>query len=46
MCTVLPPNSRFLGLGIFRKFEIRELPIHYRMISKNRELGEAYLKIP
>ena len=35
--TVLPPNSRFLGLGIFREFEIRELkftiflPIHYRI---------------
>ena len=26
--TVLPPNSRFLGLGIFREFEIRELKIH------------------
>ena len=27
--TVLPPNSRFLGPGIFREFEIRELIIHY-----------------
>ena len=35
--TVLPLNSRFLGLGIFREFEIHELkftiflPIHYRI---------------
>ena len=27
ICAVLPPNSRFLGLGIFREFEIRELKI-------------------
>ena len=26
--TVLPPNSRFLGPGIFRELEIRELEIH------------------
>ena len=26
--TVLPPNSRFLGPGIFREFEIREFKIH------------------
>ena len=26
--TVLPPNSRFLGPGIFREFEIRELIIY------------------
>ena len=26
--TVLPPNSRFLGLRFFREFEIRELKIH------------------
>ena len=44
MCTVLPPNSRFLGLGIFREFEIHELkftiflPIHYTIIRKNHEL--------
>ena len=25
--TVLPPNSRFLGPGFFREFEIRELKI-------------------
>ena len=25
--TVLPPNSRFLGPGIFRELEIRELKI-------------------
>ena len=25
--TVLPPNTRFLGPGIFREFEIRELKI-------------------
>ena len=27
--TVLPPNSRFLGPGIFREFEIHELIIHH-----------------
>ena len=26
--SVLPLNSRFLGLGIFREFEIRELKNH------------------
>ena len=26
--TVLPPNSRFLGPGFFREFEIREFKIH------------------
>ena len=26
--TVLPPNSRFLGPGIFRELEIREFIIH------------------
>ena len=26
--TVLPHNSRFLGPGIFREFEIREFKIH------------------
>ena len=26
--TVLPPNSRILGPGIFREFEIREPIIH------------------
>ena len=26
--TVLPPNSLFLGPGIFREFEIHELIIH------------------
>ena len=26
--TVLPPNSRFLGPGFFREFEIHELKIH------------------
>ena len=26
--TVLPPNSRFMGPGFFREFEIRELKIH------------------
>ena len=25
---MLPPNSRFLGPGIFREFEIREFKIH------------------
>ena len=46
--TVLPLNSRFLGLGIFREFEIRELKNHdfppnsnYRINRKNRELGEV-----
>ena len=27
--TVLPPNSRFLGPGIFCEFEIHELIIHH-----------------
>ena len=50
--TVLPPNSRFLGPEFFREFEIRELkiynfpPNHYRIVRKNRELGEVYLMIP
>ena len=28
IATVRPPNSRFLGPGIFRELEIRELIIH------------------
>ena len=37
-CTVLPPNSRFLGPGIFREFEIHEFKIHYFPPKYNHEL--------
>ena len=46
VCTVLPPNSLFLGPGIFRESEIRELkiftysiiflPIHYIIMVKSQ----------
>ena len=50
--TVLPPNSRFLGPGIFRELEIRELiiheipPIHCSMSRKNSELEGFFLINP
>ena len=45
---MLPPNSRFLGPGIFREFEIREFKIHDfppNSLYYNRELVGFFLLI-
>ena len=45
---MLPPNSRFLGPGIFREFEIREFKIHDfppNSLQYNRALVGFFLLI-
>ena len=42
--TVWPPNSRFLGPGIFREFEIRELKI-WSLTTPNSRFSSQFTEL-